>query len=57
MPRNRGRVTTLLAGLTLTGVGPTRTRLGGTTKEAFLAFLRTGRIGCARPSRRPEGGW
>ena len=40
MPRNRGRVTTLLASLSPTGIGPTRTRLGGTTKEAFLAYLR-----------------
>jgi len=40
VPRNRGRVTTLLAGLTATGVGPTRTRLGGTTKAVFLAYLR-----------------
>ena len=40
VPRNRGRVTTLLAGLTPTGVGATRTRLGGTTKAVFLAYLR-----------------
>ena len=40
VPRNRGRVTTLLASLTPTGVGPAVTRQGGTTKEAFLAYLR-----------------
>ena len=40
VPRNRGKVTTLIACLTPAGVGPTRTRLGGTTKEAFLAYLR-----------------
>jgi transposase len=40
VPRNRGRVTTLLASLTPTGTGPARTRLGGTTKEVFLAYLR-----------------
>jgi transposase len=40
VPRNRGRATTLLASLTPTGVGPTRTRLGGTTEEVFLAYVR-----------------
>jgi transposase len=40
VPRNRGRATTLLAGLTAAGGGPTRTRVGGTTKEVFLAYLR-----------------
>ena len=40
VPRNRGRVTTLLASLTPTGVGPAVTRQGGTTKAAFLAYLR-----------------
>ena len=40
MPRNRGKATTLIAGLTATGVGPTTLRQGGTTKEAFLTYLR-----------------
>ena len=40
MPRNRGKVTTLIASLTAAGVGPTTTRQGGTTKEVFLAYLR-----------------
>jgi transposase len=40
VPRNRGKATTLLATLTPAGVGPTTTRLGGTTKAAFLAYLR-----------------
>jgi len=40
VPRNRGRVTTLIASLTPAGPGPARTRPGGTTKEAFLAYLR-----------------
>lgn len=40
VPRNRGRVTTLIASLTARGVGPTITRQGGTTKAAFLAYLR-----------------
>jgi len=33
-------VTTLLAGLTPAGMGPARTWTGGTTKDAFLAYLR-----------------
>ena len=40
VPRNRGKVTTLLACLTPTGLGPTRTREGGTTKAGFLTYLR-----------------
>ena len=42
VPRNRGRVTTLIASLTPAGPGPgpARTREGGTTKDAFLAYLR-----------------
>ena len=49
MPRNRGTVTTILASLTLDGIGPTQTRLGGTSKDAFLGYL------CAHlvPSLRP----
>jgi transposase len=40
VPRNRGTVTTVLASLTLDGVGPTQTRQGGTSKAAFLEYLR-----------------
>lgn len=40
VPRNRGAVTTLIASLTPTGMGPSRTRTGGTTKDAFLTYLR-----------------
>jgi transposase len=40
VPRNRGTVTTVLASLTLAGVGPTQTRQGGTSKAAFLEYLR-----------------
>lgn len=40
MPRNRGQATTLIASLTPAGVGPTVTRAGGTTKDAFLAYVR-----------------
>jgi transposase len=39
VPRNRGAVTTVLASLTPAGVGPTRTVLGGTNKDVFLAYL------------------
>jgi len=39
VPRNRGAVTTVLASLTPDGVGPTRTVVGGTTKDVFLAYL------------------
>lgn len=40
VPKNRGRVTTLIASLTPTGMGPYRTLLGGTNKAAFLSYLR-----------------
>jgi len=39
-PKNRGRVTTLIASLTPTGMGPHRTVLGGTSKAVFLSYLR-----------------
>ena len=51
VPRNRGKVTTLIACLTPAGVGPTRTRLGGTTKEAFLAYLREALAPSLRPGQ------
>ena len=40
VPRNRGTVTTVLASLTPDGVGPAQTRPGGTSKAAFLEYLR-----------------
>jgi transposase len=40
VPRNRGKATTLIASLTPAGLGPTATRLGGTTKEVFVAYLK-----------------
>ena len=40
VPRDRGRVTTLIASPTPHGIGPTTTRQGGTSKDAFLAGLR-----------------
>ncbi len=39
MPRNRGAVTTLLAGLSLTGMSPAMTVEGGTTAAVFAACL------------------
>jgi transposase len=38
-PTNRGAVTTLIACLTPTGMGPCQTVVGGTTKARFLAYL------------------
>jgi transposase len=38
-PRNRGTVTTILASLTLDGMGPVQTRQGGTSTAAFLEYL------------------
>lgn len=40
VPKNRGRVTTLIASLTPAGMGPHRTVLGGTSKAVFLSYLR-----------------
>ncbi len=39
MPRNRGPVTTLLAGLSLAGMSPAMTVEGGTTAAVFATFL------------------
>jgi transposase len=39
VPRNRGPVTTLLAGLSLTGMSPAMTVQGGTTAAVFAAYL------------------
>lgn len=38
-PRNRGKNTTLLASMTLSGMGPTLAVAGGTTKEVFEAYV------------------
>ena len=51
MPRNRGTVTTVLASLTLDGVGPTQTRPGGTSKAAFLEDLGEHLAPCLRPGQ------
>ncbi len=39
VPRNRGRATTLLASLTLAGMGPALTVEGGTTVAVFAAYV------------------
>jgi transposase len=39
VPRNRGKMTTLIASVTAAGIGATTTRLGGTSKEVFLTYL------------------
>ena len=39
VPRNRGRTTTLLASLTLSGMGPALAVEGGTTTEVFVACV------------------
>jgi transposase len=51
VPRNRGRVTTVLASLTLAGLGPTQTRLGGTNTAAFLEYLREHLAPSLRPGQ------
>ena len=51
MPRNRGQITTILASLTLDGMGPTQTRQGGTNKAAFLEYLREHLLPRLRPGQ------
>jgi transposase len=51
VPRNRGRVTTVLASLGLDGLGPTQTRRGGTSKAAFLEYLREHLAPALRPGQ------
>jgi transposase len=51
VPRNRGTVTTVLASLTLAGVGPAQARRGGTSKAAFLAYLRDQLAPALRPGQ------
>ena len=50
-PRNRGTVTTVLASLTLDGMGPTQTRLGGTNTAAFREYLREHLAPAVRPGQ------
>jgi transposase len=51
VPRNRGRVTTVLASLTLAGLGPTQTRRGGTNTGAFVEYLREHLAPALRPGQ------
>lgn len=51
VPRNRGKVTTVLASLTLDGMGPTQTRQGGTNKAAFLEYVRDYLLPSLRPGQ------
>ncbi len=39
MPRNRGRVTTLIAALTADGMGPALLLEGGVDTDAFVAYV------------------
>jgi transposase len=49
VPRNRGRVTTVVASLTLAGMGPALLLEGGVDGDAFAAYVR----GVLAPTLRP----
>ena len=49
VPRNRGRVTTLIASLTLAGMGPALMLEGGVGADAFVAYV----TGLLAPTLRP----
>ena len=51
VPRNRGRVTTPLASLTLAGMGPALAVEGGTTTEVFAAYAEQVLAPALRPGR------
>lgn len=51
VPKNRGRVTTLIASLTATGMGPALTLLGGTSKAVFLTWVREALVPILRPGQ------
>ena len=51
VPRNRGPVTTLLAGLSLTGMSPAMTVEGGTTAAVFAAYLTRVLLPALRPGQ------
>jgi transposase len=51
VPRNRGPVTTLLAGVSLTGMSPAMTVEGGTTAAVFAAYLQRVLIPALAPGR------
>jgi transposase len=50
-PRNRGRVTTLLASLSLAGMGAAMTIAGGTDQAAFEAYVEQGVAPTLRPGQ------
>ncbi|MGR6962870.1 IS630 family transposase [Geodermatophilus sp. URMC 61] len=51
VPRNRGPVTTLLAGLSLAGMTPAMTVEGGTTAAVFATFLERVLLPALRPGQ------
>ena len=51
MPRNRGPVTTLLAGLSLTGMAPAMTVEGGTDTAVFATYLEHFLLPSLRPGQ------
>jgi transposase len=51
VPRNRGPVTTLLAGLSLAGMSPAMTVEGGTTAAVFAAYLERVLVPALRPGQ------
>jgi transposase len=50
VPRNRGRVTTTIAALTVDGMGPTLLLEGGVDTDAFVAYI----TGLLAPTLRPD---
>jgi transposase len=51
VPRNRGPVTTLLAGLSLAGMSPAMTVEGGTTAAVFATYLERVLLPALRPGQ------
>jgi transposase len=51
VPRNRGPVTTLIAGLSLAGMSPAMTVEGGTTAAVFAAYLERVLLPALRPGQ------
>ena len=51
VPRNRGPVTTLIAGLSLAGMSPAMTVVGGTTAAVFATYLEKVLIPALQPGQ------
>jgi transposase len=51
VPRNRGPVTTLITGLSLAGMSPAMTVVGGTTAAVFATYLETVLIPALQPGQ------